>query len=186
MNDSGPGRFKLCVDVQYSEDSATVAGVLFRNWDDSIPVDEVTICTGVPSGYEPGGFYKRELPCIMELLSHLPQQPELIVIDGYVWLGPSRPGLGHHLFVALGGATAVVGIAKNRFVGLEEVSEVLRGGSKRPLFVTTEGIDRDDVAGRIAAMQGAYRIPTLIKRADQLCRFPVKAADATERGSVSP
>jgi deoxyribonuclease V len=186
MNGSGAGSFKLCVDVQYSDDSATVAGVLFRNWDDSIPMDELTISTSVPSGYEPGAFYKRELPCILELLSHLPHPPELIVIDGYVWLGASRPGLGHHLFAALGGATAVVGIAKNRFVGLGEVSEVLRGGSKRPLFVTTEGIDRDDVAGRIASMHGAYRIPTLIKRADQLCRFPVETAGGTERGSVSP
>jgi deoxyribonuclease V len=175
MNDGGTNELKLCVDVHYSGGSATAAGVMFRRWDDPMPLDEVTVSTRVPSDYEPGAFYKRELPCIIELLAHLPQQPNLIIIDGYVWLGRSRPGLGHHLFSVLGGQTPVVGIAKNRFAGMEEATEVLRGGSKRPLFVTAEGIDRDDVAGRIATMQGEHRIPTLIKRADQLCRLKAKA-----------
>lgn len=174
MNDPGTGGIKLCVDVQYSEGRATVAGVLFPNWDDPVPFDEITICTGVPSDYEPGAFYKRELPCILELLAQVRQPPNLVVIDGYVWLGSSRPGLGYHLFAALEEQTPVVGIAKNRFHGLTEATEVFRGGSERPLFVTAEGVDREEVSGSIGRMHGDHRIPTLIKRADQLCRLGAK------------
>jgi deoxyribonuclease V len=70
--------------------------------------------------------------------------------------------------------TPVVGIAKNRFHGLTDATEVFRGGSERPLFVTAEGVDREEVSGRIARMHGDHRIPTLIKRADQLCRLGSK------------
>ncbi|MFY0538676.1 hypothetical protein [Nannocystis pusilla] len=39
------------------------------------------------------------------------------MIDGHVWLGPDRPGLGVHLHRALGEAIPVVGVAKNPFRG---------------------------------------------------------------------
>ena len=46
---------------------------------------------------EPGQFYKRELPCILELLKQVNPLPNYIVIDGYVYLGgDEKPGLGKH------------------------------------------------------------------------------------------
>lgn len=47
--------------------------------------------------YESGCFYLRELPCLMALLSKIPE-PDVIVVDCYVWLAPKRPGLGAHLY----------------------------------------------------------------------------------------
>jgi deoxyribonuclease V len=46
---------------------------------------------------------------------------------------------------------------------------VVRGGA-RPLHVTALGLDAADAAARVAAMHGPYRLPTLLKRADQLAR----------------
>jgi deoxyribonuclease V len=47
---------------------------------------------------------------------------------------------------------------------------VLRGGSARPLYVTAAGLSADEAARRVRDMHGPYRIPTLLKRVDQLCR----------------
>lgn len=70
---------------------------------------------------------------------------------------------------ALEGHAIVVGVAKTRFRGTAAI-EVLRGQSQEPLFVDAIGMQREDAARAIAEMTGPYRIPTLIKRADQLAR----------------
>lgn len=55
----------------------------------------------------------RELPCVMQLLREHPLEPELILIDGFVHLDADEtPGLGQHLFHALGGVTPVIGLNK--------------------------------------------------------------------------
>ncbi len=102
---------------------------------------------------------------------------DVVVIDGYVWLGgPDKPGLGAHLYEALGRQTAVVGVAKTRSKGAENACEVFRGNSKRPLFITAAGLSQDCAAEHIRSMHGLYRIPTLLKRVDELCRR-AKASD---------
>ncbi len=41
------------------------------------------------------GFYLRELPWIQAVLAKLDDPPEVIVVDGYVWLDEQEsPGLG--------------------------------------------------------------------------------------------
>lgn len=58
----------LAIDVQYDGDSATVAGILFQDWGSSaVSKTVITKVNGVEP-YEAGAFYKRELPCILELL----------------------------------------------------------------------------------------------------------------------
>jgi deoxyribonuclease V len=120
--------------------------------------------------YQSGQFYRRELPCILAVLKSLPELAQVIIIDGYVWLGDHRPGLGAHLYEALGQQVAVVGVAKTRFVRAEPVELVLRGRSRSPLYVTAVGMDLAEAASRIRTMHGSYRIPTLLKRVDQLSR----------------
>ena len=118
--------------------------------------------------YEPGSFYKRELPCLLAILRDVPHALEAIVIDGYVWLDVNeRPGLGGHLFAALG--TPIVGVAKTMFRGAPAIP-VIRGSGARPLFVSAAGMAVEEAARQVAAMSGAFRIPTLLKRVDQLCR----------------
>ena len=101
-----------------------------------------------------------------------------VVVDGHVWLGAneSRPGLGAHLYRALGASIAVVGVAKNSFAGNQAIA-VLRGQSKRPLYVTAAGTDVADAADAVRAMHGAHRIPTLLHQVDRLARrWPTSVA----------
>ncbi|WP_038168918.1 endonuclease V [Verrucomicrobium sp. BvORR106] len=160
----------FCLDVHYADASATVAAVVFASWTDAVAIKETTLTLPVAAGYEPGEFYKRELPCLMAAIESLDEMPGLILIDGYVWLGASRPGLGARLYEALDGKVPVVGVAKTAFQGQTEAVEVYRGGSRRPLFVTAAGVSAQEMAERVSQMHGEYRLPTLIKRADQLCR----------------
>lgn len=161
----------LATDVHYNEqnNSALSAGVVFTDWRASRVVAEYAVTVEGIAPYEPGAFYKRELPCLMELLSVVAEEVTLIVVDGYVDLGPGHPGLGRHLYDTLGGSVPVVGIAKTRFAGCVP-AEVLRGSSRDPLFVTSAGADLGQVAHAVREMHGPHRIPTMLKRVDALSR----------------
>ena len=161
----------LCLDVDYREDRAVAAGVMFRDWTDDRPCSESVVPVDRVCPYEPGRFYLRELPCLLAVLETCESPPEVIVIDGYVWLGDDRsPGLGAHLHQAIEGRAAVIGVAKTRFLSARPVEEVLRGSSRAPLYVTAVGLDLSESARRIREMHGPHRIPTLLKRVDRLCR----------------
>jgi deoxyribonuclease V len=159
-----------CVDVDYREKGAVAACVLFRSWGDAESAVEVVETIHHVESYEPGAFYRRELPCLLTVLGRVAEPVHTVVVDGYVWLGESCPGLGAHLFRALEGEVPVVGVAKTRFAGADLAREVVRGESGRPLFVTATGVALEAAAEHIRTMHGPYRIPTLLKRVDQLCR----------------
>jgi deoxyribonuclease V len=158
------------LDVHYDDRTAgaTGAAVLFEAWADAQSHSEHVVRTGGVAPYEPGAFYKRELPCLLAVLKSLPAAPSIVAIDGYVTLG-DKPGLGTHLWEALERRTPIIGVAKTRFHSAA-AKEVLRGGSLSPLYVTAVGIDLDEAAAHIQAMVGPHRIPTLLKRVDQLAR----------------
>jgi deoxyribonuclease V len=161
----------LAVDVHYSATTAFVAGVSFATWESESADHEYTSLVKGVADYEPGKFYKRELPCILQLLREHSLEPECIVIDGYVFLdGASIPGLGKHLYDALNASTPVVGVAKQSFRGIPERYQVLRGNSMRPLYVTAVGMPLAEAKLHVQAMHGDHRIPELLKRVDQLCR----------------
>jgi deoxyribonuclease V len=83
-----------------------------------------------------------------------------------------RPGLGKHLFEFFAGRTRVIGVAKSQYRDSFGV-EVFRGESKRPLYVTSAGVDPYTAAGRIKVMHGSHRVPALLKRVDLLARGKV-------------
>ena len=160
-----------CLDVYYHPNgSATTGCVIFQNWMDAAPQKEVVTNLPTVAPYQPGAFYLRELPCLLSAIRQLNNIPEIILIDGYVWLdGQNKPGLGAHLYRALNQQTSIIGIAKTHFASAAAIP-VNRGISTRPLLVTTAGMDEYVAAQHIASMHGEHRIPTLIRRADQLCR----------------
>ena len=159
------------LDVDYREPGAVAACVLASGWSDAAPSAELVERVAEVEPYQPGQFYRRELPCLLAVLDRLPAPPDVVVVDGYVWLGEGRPGLGARLHEALGRAVPVVGVAKTCFQGAAGIAaKVFRGGSRQPLWVTTAGIDPEEAAEQVCAMHGTFRIPTLIKRVDQLCR----------------
>jgi deoxyribonuclease V len=164
------------VDVDYREQFAAAAGLLFAGWADATSTAEVTVAVADPAPYVPGEFWKRELPCVLKVLDVLPEHPAIVVIDGYVWLDASgRPGLGSHLYHALGGTVAVVGVAKTPFLGASHALSVQRGQAVRPLYVTAQGMSVTEAAEAVRRMHGPFRIPTLLKRVDRLCREPSHA-----------
>src|SRR6476659_8189917 len=104
------------LDVDYLEPGAVAAAVLAHTWVDPAPAAEVVAFRTEVAEYVPGEFYRRELPCLLAVVSRCPAMPDVIVVDGYVWLGPDRPGLGARLHEALGGNVPVVGVGKTSFL----------------------------------------------------------------------
>jgi deoxyribonuclease V len=159
----------VAVDVDYREAQVVAAAVGFESWTANESVIEVIVTTDAPPApYEPGKFYLRELPHIRAALALIAQPVTAIIVDGYVWLGKS-PGLGAHLYDALGQTTPVIGVAKTQFASATAI-EVVRGASARPLYVTAAGIDAKMASDHVLAMHGEHRIPTLLRRVDQLAR----------------
>lgn len=161
----------LIVDVDYREDYACVAGILIQDWDSTECAVLTTKITDVLP-YEPGMFYKRELPCIMEILKFVNVELGCIVVDGYVYLGDdTHPGLGAHLYNATN--IPVIGVGKTFFAGTLDDTKVIRNNAK-PIYVTSIG--GDPVAARqcIETMAGEFRIPGMLKFADHVCRDAFK------------
>ena len=172
-------RVMLAVDVAYRDDDigthARAAALVFTDWSDERALDEVVVSLDNVAPYEPGAFFRRELPCIraaLEAARKKGHDVSLIVVDAYVDLAPPnserpRPGLGRVVHDEL--KIDVVGVAKTRFTG-SGAAEILRGQSKSPLFITTAGVDVREAARHVKAMHGAHRIPTLLSRVDALAR----------------
>jgi len=158
-----------CVDVHYESTRAAAACLLFRRFDDSRGTTRFLAKIDEVQPYEPGAFYRRELPPILRVLSLVDVPIELVIVDSYVWLGKDRPGLGAHLHQALQGRVTVLGVAKTRFSGAPCV-EVLRGTSTKPLFVSAQGMTNEEAVARVRAMHGRHRIPTLLGEVDRLAR----------------
>jgi deoxyribonuclease V len=162
------------LDVHYPASGARAACVLAESWQSAVPLSAHVVNIEAVADYEPGQFYRRELPCLMAVLERLPALPDVVVVDAYVWLsGEGREGLGAYLHEALGWRVPVVGIAKTAFAelaGSKVAAEVCRGESKRPLFVTAAGMDLSTAVESVRAMAGPYRVPDLVKLADHLSR----------------
>ena len=160
-------------DTHYYDDHANTVCIAFEDWTSEIESGIFTEKTPISSGYESGAFYKRELPCVLSLLKKIDlKEGDIIIVDGYVTLdNDGKIGLGGYLYEALDQKYAIIGIAKNEFASPDsQRRDVLRGESKTPLFLTAKGADVDDILPKVKRMHGAYRIPTLLKKLDQLSR----------------
>jgi deoxyribonuclease V len=159
----------VAVDVDYRANQVVAAAIGFESWTDEHAAIEVVVTSDAPPApYESGKFYLRELPHLQSALALIAPPLTAIIVDGYVWLGAGK-GLGAHLYDALGHTTPIVGVAKTKFESATAI-EVIRGASARPLYVTAAGIDASVAAQHVIAMHGEHRIPTLLKRVDQLAR----------------
>ena len=159
------------LDVQYNGNkNAMVACIGFENWDDKESSYRKTHFIENIEPYEPGAFYKRELPCLLEALKGL-NNIECVVVDGYVWLeNPTHHGLGMYLYHALPTPTPIIGVAKAFFTGTPKECELLRGESSKPLYITSIDMKLEVAKSHISNMHGKYRFPTLLKEVDSLAR----------------
>lgn len=160
----------IAVDVYYEENKAKSVGVVFQSWEDSNPLEIITSYTENPQEYETGFFYKRELPCIQELLKFTDiNQIHTIVVDGYVYLNnEKKPGLGHYVYTHFSGTIPVIGVAKSAFHDNETfVKKIYRGNSSKPLYISSVGLELEVAAEHIQSMYGEYRFPHLLKLLDK-------------------
>ena len=163
-----------CIDVDYTDGPAgtraRAACVVFPSWSAAAPTAEHLRELTAVADYVPGRFFERELPCALAVLEQVEHPLTTVVVDGYVVLDAAgKLGMGGHLHAALGGRIAVVGVAKNPYPGAPAI-EVHRGDSSRPLYVTALGVTPELAATQVEQMHGRFRLPTLLKRVDRLCR----------------
>ena len=159
----------IAIDVHYRKLAKTVA-ISFKDWESEEIIDIKKSLTSYSSEYISGEFYKRELPCIEEILNQFSKSEiELIIIDGYVTLNEvGKFGLGAYLFEKLNSKIPIIGVAKKKFSEASNNQiKITRGTSKNPLFITSIGIDLKKSAYLIKNMKGQYRIPDLLKLVDQ-------------------
>lgn len=160
-------------DTYYYDNYANTICLAFPDWTSEHEAEIFRERTAISSDYESGAFYKRELPCILSLLNKINLNPnDLIIVDGYVTLDENgKNGLGGYLYEALNQKIPVVGIAKKGFNSNDpERRTVYRGESKTPLFLTSKGVDVDEIKAKLKQMHGSFRIPTLLKKLDHLTR----------------
>jgi deoxyribonuclease V len=163
----------LIFDTYYYNDKAKTVCLSFEDWnkEDDFIIYSETISN--IAEYVSGEFYKRELPCILGLISKIDlEKVNLIIIDGFVYLNDNdKFGLGAYLYDALNKEIPIIGVAKRDFASINKNREILfRGKSQNPLFITSVGIELKTASEKIKNMNGEYRIPTLLKEVDRLTR----------------
>lgn len=163
----------MAVAVHFSSDGALGAAVAFDEWDAPEASRTYRSAIAVVEKAAPGELDLRELPCLLKLLREHALQPELIVIDGFVHLDAKEtPGLGQHLFQALGGRSAVIGVSRTPMSATPAQFQVFREEESRPLIVTCVGIDLGAAKARLRAMHGKRRVPTLLKLVARIAKNP--------------
>ena len=158
----------LAFDAHYTDTTTRLAAAVFHDWADP-EAAEIRVWTGGPAApYQPGEFYKRELPLLLSALAEFDLETvAAVIIDGYVYLdAEGRPGLGGHLYRALDERVPVVGVAKSYFRDTN-AEPVLRGASGKPLYVTALGIPAETAADFVRSMTGSFRMPDVLGEVDR-------------------
>ncbi|MBU6261290.1 MAG: endonuclease V [Burkholderiales bacterium] len=162
---------KLVVGAHDLDGGVIVSAVAFDEWDAAEASRTFTSRVAPIDPPAPSPRGAAELAGVLQLLREHALEPELIVIDGPVHLDAAEtPAWGRHLFDALGGRSAVVGISTRSMPSLPAQFEVWRDEEARPLIVTCIGIDLGAAKVRVRAMHGRKRVPTLMKLAARLAR----------------
>lgn len=163
----------LAIDVHYRQDFAKAVGVLF-NWDDEQPQEIINTIIENAEEYIPGQFYKRELPSILKIIEKVNSSTlDVIIIDGHVYIDDQENyGLGAHLYYNLNEKIPVIGVAKTSFhTNHKTIGIIYRGESRKPLYVSTIGIDKSFAIEQIRNMKGKYRIPSILKQLDTITKI---------------
>jgi deoxyribonuclease V len=165
---------KLAIGVHIDGAGALAAAVSFDVWDAPEPTRTYTSRILHVEKARPGELDLRSLPCIIQLLREHALEPELLMIDGFVDVDTKEtPGLGRHLYHALDGRAAVIGVSKSSIPTLPPQFEVFREEEARPLLVTSVGIDIGAAKAGLRAMHGRKRVPTLLKLVARVARGAV-------------
>lgn len=162
----------VIIDADYKEElkKGHVAGIVADSIFDEKEKVVITAIAEEIGEYVPGKFYLRELQSVELILSQLDlQELELIIVDGYADSGTEQNALGTYVYEKY--HIPVIGIGKNKYEGcVIPDTEVYRGESKKPLYVTSKGIAHEVAKSYVERMAGKYRLPYLVKYADNRAR----------------
>lgn len=166
--------YQVAFDVYYYENFAIVGYVLFENEQSFEPFKTGQVRCDSIEPYISGEFYKRELPCLLKAIQEIKEPISLIYIDANVWLGKDKKGLGKYLFDSIDQNIPIIGVSKSCFNKKTElIQPVYRKSSKKPLYVSSIGIDIENACKKIQLMSGEFRLPKMIKLADSVCRSTI-------------
>jgi len=96
------------LDVHCTEPRARAACIVAADWDAPRPLETRVRLVGDVAAYEPGAFWKRELPCLLAVLGEVRAAPLDAAVDA------ARRMAGAHRMPPL--ATAVDPLARGRAV----------------------------------------------------------------------
>lgn len=176
----------LLTDVFYNEElnSAHIAAIAISDWSSDTIIKSWEIDkNGIDCEYIPGQFYKREMPCLIDLWKQIDDndksQISTIIVDGFYDIWNGKSGLGHHFHDWLtenGYDVEVVGIAKSPCRETSEFTlpvyrteESKTSKCRSALWVNGSNMS-NDYQTKVLNMSGKYRIPTMIKAVDKLSR----------------
>jgi deoxyribonuclease V len=180
----------LALDIQYEDEKAYLGGSLALPNGTQI---DFTAESQTGISYIPGLFCFREGPPLQAFIkktqdSTTCSKPKLLIIDGHGQAHPEKLGVATWLGIRLN--TPTIGCAKKSLLWYkgdlgeergstlpvfnqdEKVGEVLRTQDGiNPLFVSIGNlISLEDARKVILNLSGNYRLPDLLRRADQLAR----------------
>ncbi|PVV16715.1 MAG: endonuclease V [gamma proteobacterium symbiont of Ctena orbiculata] len=129
------------VDVGFEgQGSITRAAIVVLNYPELQPLEESIARLPTSFPYIPGLLSFREMPAILQALSHLKQTPDIFFCDGQGMAHPRRFGLACHL--GLYTDIPSVGVAKTRLIGRHAALPQAKG-SWVPL------LDKDETIGAV-------------------------------------
>lgn len=127
------------VDVGFEENNTIArAAVVIHSFPELTPLEAAIARRPVTFPYLPGLLAYRELPVILDALSQLERDPDLLIVDGQGLAHPRRFGIACHLGVLIDHVT--IGCAKSILVGRAETPEE-RVGAWTPL------VDKGETVG---------------------------------------
>ena len=172
------------LDVSYEKGTHRVwAGAVVLGFPDLTVVEKRWAEREVSFPYVPGLLSFREIPALLDVLTQITVEPDVIFCDGQGVAHPRGLGIASHLGVILKKPT--IGCAKSRLVGdCDPVGELkgdysfLRYGGSiigavmrtrqgvKPLFVSPGyGVALDDCIGMVRKTCSRYKIPEPIRQA---------------------
>ena len=172
------------LDVSYEKGTHRVwAGAVILGFPDMAVIEKRWVQREVCFPYVPGLLSFREIPALLDVLTQITVEPDVIFCDGQGVAHPRGLGIASHLGVILRKPT--IGCAKSRLVGdCDPVGELkgdysfLRYGGRiigavmrtrqgvKPLFVSPGyGVALDDCIGMVRKTCSRYKIPEPIRQA---------------------
>lgn len=175
-----------CDAAYLSDGQGILGGVVIWDLEEALVVEHALVQGQVGFPYIPGLLGFREVPILLEALSRLTREPELVLVDGQ---GTAHPrGLGSASHLGLHVDVPTVGCAKSKLVGTHEplgrpkgefrwlfhngrrVGAVVRTREGvRPLYVSPG--NRIGLKGAIEVVLqclGRFRVPEPLRRAHML------------------